>query len=284
MPTMSKVTFNDVRQKCANVRFFPYDTWHDRIFVPPAILLTWLFVRLGVGGNAVSWLSGIIVVAGAFALSSNNGHIVAVGSLGYLFFYLLDYVDGGVARYNGTAGMSGQYIDWIIHIIASVATMAGLLCGASHFTGDWIFLFGILAIVAAALTTGRYSMGWFAVCMERQQRIVKGADLSVSNEIFKATKPPSSVFRVIKAITTVLFHENYIIFVLPILAFLQLILPEMIVDFRIIMIIIGGLVYFPVMILDIHKIAKENSIDKAYHKLFIDEKKPNLPNDHFFIF
>jgi hypothetical protein len=279
---MSKVTLNDVRNKCTDGRFFPYDHWLDRTFVPPAIILTWVFVRLGVSGNTVSWISGIFVILGACGLASNDAYIIIAGSFGYMVFYLLDYVDGGVARYNGTAGMSGQYVDWVIHIIASVSTMAGLVAGAFLSTGAWIFPFGILALVAAALTTGRFSMGWFAVCMERQQRRAKGSDLALAPTFVYSSHPPSRAYWAIKSATTLLFHENYIIFSLPLLAFCQLFVPNYFPDFRTGLVVLAGTFYFAVMILEIQRIASSRGIEEAYRKLFIDDAKPDLPKDHFF--
>ncbi len=277
---MNKPSRRDVRQKCIEARYFEYDSFHDRLFVPPAMILIWVFVRIGVSGNTVSWISGAFALAGAFALSVENPYIVLFGSFGYLVFYLLDYVDGGVARYRDEAGMSGQYVDWIIHVIAAVATMAGLLGGALHNIGFWIFPFGILAITASALTTARYSMGWFAVCMERQQRLAKGTDLTHENS--QKPIPPSLIYRAFRAGSTLLFHENYLIFTLPLLAFAQLFTPHVFPDFRIIMVLMGGTVYFLVMVFDISRIAKERGIDQAYRKLFLDDTKPNLPDDHFF--
>ena len=279
---MNKVTLTEVRNKCGDGRFFPYDSWIDRIFVPPAIILTWIFVRLGVSGNAVSWISGIFVIVGACGLASNNAYIVVAGSFGYMAFYLLDYVDGSVARYNGTAGMSGQYVDWIIHIIASVSTMAGLVAGAFLCTGDWIFPFGILAVVAAALTTGRFSMGWFAVCMELQQRRAKGRDLALAPTFVYSSRPPSRAYWVIRSVTTLLFPENFIIFSLPVFALIQLFVPDYFPDFRAALVVLAGTFYFAVMILEIQRIASTSGIEEAYRKLFIDEVKPDLPKDHFF--
>ena len=279
---MSIVTYDSVRQRCVEGRFFPYDSWHDRIFVPTAILLTWMFVRFGVSGNAVSWISGFFVIIGACGLALSDPYMVVLGSFGYLVFYLLDYVDGAVSRYNGTAGMSGQYLDWLIHIIASVATMTGLVIGANLNAGVWIIPFSILAMVASALATGRFSMGWFAICMERQQRLVKGRNLSLDN--FTLSRPPqiSRVYWLIRSFVYMLFHENYIIFSLPFISIIHLWLPRSVPDFRVILVVIAGIFYFSVMVLEIHRIIIDKRLEGAYSKLFSNNEKFDLPKDHFF--
>jgi len=123
-------------------------------------------------------------------------------------------------------------------------------------------------------------MGWFAVCMERQQRMAKGTDLTLLQT--QDPIPPTFIYRAIRAGTTFLFHENYLIFTLPILAFTQLFTADVFPDFRVILVLIGGTVYFLVMVYEVQRIAKERSVDRAYRKLFLEDTHPNLPSDHFF--
>lgn len=277
---MSRASFAEVRQRCAQGRFFPYDDWRDRLFVPPAIVLVWVFVRVGASGSFVSWLSGAIAVVGGIGLSQTNPMWVFVGSFGYLMFYLLDYVDGGVARYRGEAGMGGQYLDWVIHVIAAVATMAGLAGGALQSAGFWIFPFCILALIASALTTARFSMGWFAICMERQQRRAKGGDLAATRPL--RIRPLSLPYKLIRRVATMLFHENYAIFLLPALATIHLLAPQGLPDFRTVLVLVGGTVYVYVMVAEVQRLVTERRIDEGYHKLFDTMNQPKLPEDHFF--
>ena len=77
--------------------------------------------------------------------------------------FLLDYVDGAVARYNGKGGVSGQYVDWIMHVISHVAIVAGICIGAMSSAGEWIYPFVILAVIASCLSYSKFSMAWFAI-------------------------------------------------------------------------------------------------------------------------
>ncbi len=278
----SKVTFAQVRKTCIENRFFPYVSILDKIFAPPAIRLTWFFLRMGFSAFYVSWISAAFVIVGSFGLASNNHYLILAGSFGYICFFLMDYVDGGVARYSGTAGMSGQYVDWIIHIIAAVATMSGLFAGALISSDTWIIPFGILGIVASALNTGRFSMGWYALCMERQQRRAKSKDLRLPSDFRYLPNSRSLFYNLIRKSSTFLFHENYAIFLLPLLAFANLFLPDNLPDFRVVMVTLSGSLYFLVMFLEIKRIYTDREIDEAYRKMFFDEANPVLPKDHFF--
>ena len=275
---MSLVKLAEVRAKCQEGRFFAYSDWRDRLFVPPAIIIIWLFVRLGLSAGFASWLSGLVVMAGAWGLSQDNHYWVLAGSFGYMLFYLLDYVDGGIARYNRKSGMGGQYLDWIIHIIAAVGTMAGLTVGAIRVTGIWIAPFGIMALIAASLTTARFSMAWFTICMERQQRVYKGAPLD-SSVVF-SPQPAGKTYSFLRKFSALLFHENYAIFILPLLALCQLCVKTM-PDFRVGLVLLGGTIYLYVMFSEVQRLASQNHLDNAYNRLF-SNARPDLPKDHFF--
>lgn len=279
---MAKVTYQQVKDKCTKGRFFSYGSIQDKIFVPPSIFLVWLFIRLGFSDNGVSVLSGLLAIIGGVLIASNEPMFIFIGSFGYMAFYLLDYVDGGVARYNDKSGAAGQYMDWIMHIVSCVSIMTGLFIGAFSNTGLWLIPFGVLAVVASALSFDRYSFAWFAICMHRQQLTSKGTANKPLKEV-NNIKKKSSLFKGLSIICTLIFHENYLIFSLPILAFLNFYIFDFF-DLRVVFIILGGVVYFPVMLYDIWRLASSGIVDVAYNKLFFSKEKPNLPDDHFLNF
>ena len=125
-----RLSLDEVKTKCSKNRFFAYSGFHDRLFVPIAIYFIWLSLRLGLSGNTVSWISGFVAATGGLMLATNDPLIILIGSFGYIIWYLLDFVDGGVARIEGKGGMSGQYIDWMMHVISHTAIVSGLCLGA----------------------------------------------------------------------------------------------------------------------------------------------------------
>ncbi|MDB4013444.1 CDP-alcohol phosphatidyltransferase family protein [Flavobacteriaceae bacterium] len=276
---MAKVTYQQVKDKCTKGRFFAYDSIHDKIFVPPSIFLVWLFLRLGFSGNGVSVLSGFLAIIGGVLIASNDPLFIFIGSFGYMAFYLLDYVDGGVARFNDKSGAGGQYMDWIMHVVSCVSIMTGLFIGAFSNTGLWLIPFGVLAVVASALSFDRYSFAWFAICMHRQQLTSKGTANKPLKEV-KNIKKKSLFFRALLKICGLIFHENYLIFSLPIVAFLNFYIFDFL-DLRVVFIILGGVLYFPIMLYDVWRLASSGIVDVAYNKLFFSKEKPKLPDDHF---
>lgn len=275
------IKLSEVKNKCSEGRFFSYDDWRDKIFVPPSIILVWIFVNLKISGNSVSILSGLLAIVCGVLISSTNSYLILIGSFGYMIFYLLDYVDGGVARYNDKDGIGGQYVDWIMHVIVSIGMTTGIFIGALQSSDLWIIPFGILCVISSALTFDKYAFAWFSISMYYQQNKLKGnskKEIIIVNEMDKE----NFFIKLIRNFSTLIFHENYTFFIYPILALLNIYLSEFF-DFRLLIVIYGGLIYFPFSLWDIIRISKSNKIDKMYNKTFIKNEKPNLPNDHFFV-
>jgi len=81
--------------------------WYRPIsFYPAAILL-----RLGVSANAVT-VSGCLFLLCACALLA-QGNLLS-GALLYLAAYILDFVDGNIARFAGKSGDFGKTIDGLV--------------------------------------------------------------------------------------------------------------------------------------------------------------------------
>ena len=278
------VTIDEIKKKCSDERYFAYDSLQDRLFVPVAMYLVWLFVRIGVSGNAVSWLSALVAVLGAFLLTSSDSLVVLIGSFGYILWCLLDYVDGAVARFNGKGSVAGQYVDWIMHVIAHIAIIAGIAIGAMNSVGPWIYPFAILGIVAAGLAYAKFSMAWFAICMEQQQRRASSHDVQswAKTKIVPASGRLWLWFDYIRRLTVVIFHENWLIFTLPLLAIAQFFQIFGTTDLRVVFTIMAGSLYFPVQVLEIHRLVITKRIQRGYSELFSPDHIPDLPNDHFF--
>ncbi len=276
------ISYKRVKEKCVTGRFFPYDDWRDKMFVPPTIFLTWLFVNMGVSANIVSLISGLFAVLGGVMITSENNYIVLIGSFGYMIYYLLDYVDGGVARFNASIGVGGQYIDWIMHVVSSISIFTGIFIVAYNIEGSWIVPFGILTLVSVSLNLDKYSFAWFSIAMHFQQQQQKNYPNKPQPIIINHVEiPRGKILKIFRKLSTLLFHENYVIFYLPILTFFTLFIPLGLIDFRVIIILLGGLINFPIVLNDIFRISKSSRIDNSYNKLFFGNRKPKLPFDHF---
>ena len=72
------------------------------------------------------------------------------------------------------------------------------------------------------------------------------------------------------------------IFVLPLLAFTQIFLFPDMIDFRVLLITLAALIYFPITVFEIVRLTNRNGVDEAYWKFFDPKSIPSIPDDHFF--
>lgn len=83
------------------------------LFRPLGFWVTWIAIRANLTSEAVSWLSGVVGLAGCLLLVIGQAHYLPAG-IGLLFlFNLLDCVDGSIARTMKTENPYGRFLDSI---------------------------------------------------------------------------------------------------------------------------------------------------------------------------
>lgn len=76
-----------------------------------------VFIRLGFSANQITLLGGGVLLVGLGSLVLTTSYSVIVfGALLINLWYVLDFVDGVVARYNDTESELGAFVDWFIGI------------------------------------------------------------------------------------------------------------------------------------------------------------------------
>ncbi|MEX0713508.1 MAG: CDP-alcohol phosphatidyltransferase family protein [Pirellulales bacterium] len=100
-----------------------------RISRPLALRVTWVAVGWGLSAHAVTclaWLCGLAAAA-FFSSGSVAGWLAAAFLL--QLWYLLDHVDGQLARYHGTASLDGVQLDYLMHHTLNLLIPLGAGCG-----------------------------------------------------------------------------------------------------------------------------------------------------------
>lgn len=120
---------------------------------PAAVYGTWVAVRCRVSAHAVTSLAVAAQGVGCAAIGTGSRWGFVVGVVLIHLAYWLDHVDGQVARWRGTASLSGVYFDYLYHHAASLmlgfALGFGLLMrereplwalGGFSLAGGWVLL------------------------------------------------------------------------------------------------------------------------------------------------
>jgi hypothetical protein len=84
------------------------------IFRPLSFPATWLLVRLGVSGEAASWLSGLSALIGFSCLLLPGAPLLWPGIFFLLLFNFFDCLDGGIARIMSARNPYGRFLDSIM--------------------------------------------------------------------------------------------------------------------------------------------------------------------------
>lgn len=121
-------TLREVREKIQGPRR-RVDTWYGRnVMRRFSIYLTWILVRVGCTPNQATFLSLVASLIGCGLFAA--GH-VGYGILFLNLWYLIDHVDGEIARYTGKSSLTGYYFDTILNFIIQPAALVSMAASPS---------------------------------------------------------------------------------------------------------------------------------------------------------
>jgi phosphatidylglycerophosphate synthase len=103
------------------------DTWHGRhVCRPFSIYMTRVAILLGISANTVTLIFFIIGLLACFFFTRGTGLGFLAGALTLQFWYLVDMVDGEVARYRKETSATGSYFDKMGHYAVNASIFFGL--------------------------------------------------------------------------------------------------------------------------------------------------------------
>lgn len=118
------------------------DNLYSRIFYRKlSPYLTYLFLKMGISAGTVTWLSVAMAFIGCFLISFSDMKVTVLGFIFLQLWYLLDHVDGEIARYTKTTSKEGMYLDFATHSLVHPIIYFGFAMDAinnvpvlAHFT------------------------------------------------------------------------------------------------------------------------------------------------------
>jgi len=114
-----------------------------------ALPVSWVLLHTPITANQVTFLSLLTALAGCYMFSTGSVYLFLLGAVLLQVWYLLDHVDGHIARYRGQSGLTGMYLDFLTHYIVHMGIFWGIGAGAYRVTGEILYLHaGIFAGVA----------------------------------------------------------------------------------------------------------------------------------------
>ena len=247
-------------------RFYKY-SGIDLFFAPIAKNLTPIFIYLKLSANQITLISGLVGILGAIFFSSKNNYLVLIGSLGYISYYILDYIDGNVARLKNQSSVTGKFLDTFISPLVALSMSTSIYIGAKEtfsqfgFNHFFINLIGIIYLTSMLIANTRYAFVWLTISTQIIEDRYKNQTKKVNNEFKKNNERKQNIL--IK-LALYLFHENFMIFSLPIIGAVNFFID---LDMRFIYPLSGLFILFPACIYDIYTFIKYDKIREVYYKI-----------------
>jgi phosphatidylglycerophosphate synthase len=141
---VNRPALTDLSERCQKPDHRRVGNWMAcHVTRPLALRLTWLLLPTGLtahGATLLALLAGIFA-AGAFACGGPWGWLA--GALLLQAWYLLDHVDGQLARFHGTASLDGVQLDYLMHHTINLLVPLGAGYGLSSKGEPWMLSIGL---------------------------------------------------------------------------------------------------------------------------------------------
>jgi len=123
--------------------------WHEKLTRPISIYITKIFLYLPLSPNKITLIWGMLGLGAAFLLSFGYYWYTIIAVVLLLFSWILDCVDGEVARYRKQTSECGAYLDILVHCLVDSLVFVGLSFGIyNNYHNPLIFLFGFFATLS----------------------------------------------------------------------------------------------------------------------------------------
>jgi len=148
---MFKGKINKLREICQNTDRGrkTYAVLFARRF---SIYITNILIKFNISPNIITLLSVVLVFIIAFLFLSRQKTLLLVNIFLFQFWYILDHVDGEVARYKNKRSLTGKYLDMISHFITSCAVFLAIGYGGYIYWGNyWIFILASIGAISVII-------------------------------------------------------------------------------------------------------------------------------------
>ncbi len=170
--TNKRIPLSKLEHLCQKPDHQRLGNWMARNVARPAALrITRVVAPWGISANTatlVAWACGATAAA-AFAWGTVWGWVFAAAML--QVWYLLDHVDGQLARLRGTASLDGVQLDYLMHHTVNLLVPLGIGIGIFGQRGDPIWAAGGLLWGMSLLLLGLLHDTRYKAFMQRLKRI-----------------------------------------------------------------------------------------------------------------
>lgn len=109
-------SLKELNKICQKPRYKEVGNWMVRNILRDAALpITWLLLHTRITAHQVTFAALLVGIFAVFLCAFHLPGYFFAGILLLQFWYLLDHVDGQVARYRKTSSLTGRFFDFLMH-------------------------------------------------------------------------------------------------------------------------------------------------------------------------
>jgi len=265
-------SFPELQTSCEQPGSKGASNWFSRFVVDKAALaLTWLLLHTGVTANQITFLSFAVGFWAVWTLTSTSSLGFLGGALLFLLWYLLDHVDGQIARHRKSTSLTGTVFGsltrQLIHCAAFFALgLYGYLMTDLLFLLLWGFVASFSTLAYHLVDEIKLKTFFEALAKE------EGAKPSAFAAAIKETVSVSG--RAAQRIFSVLqktFEVQTLIIVLLVTSLFES-LFRIRFDFRLFLLLVYGTLIPAVTLVKIGSLVLRKKVDEEYQRHFLSSK------------
>ncbi|MFX4292449.1 CDP-alcohol phosphatidyltransferase family protein [Streptomyces bohaiensis] len=125
------------------------DAWWTVLLVDPVAtpLVRWTAVWTRFTPNQITWMALFLGLGAAACFAMGSWTWLLAGALLYHLSFVLDCMDGKLARLTGTGSVFGAWLDYVFDRIRVLACAVALMGGQYARTGEVVYIWLALAVV-----------------------------------------------------------------------------------------------------------------------------------------
>jgi phosphatidylglycerophosphate synthase len=160
------------------------DAWWTVLLVDPLAtpLVRWTALWTRITPNQITWLALFLGLGAAACFAAGSWGWLVVGALLYHLSFVLDCMDGKLARLTGTGSIFGAWLDYVFDRIRVLCCAIALMGGQFSRTGDVIYLWLALAVVFLDMLRYVDALQIFKVRHEMRKQIKTRVELAQQSD------------------------------------------------------------------------------------------------------
>lgn len=169
---MNRFSLAELERRCQKPDHRRIGNWMARrVTRPMALRVTWVVAPWGLSANGTTLLAWGVGVGAAAAFSWGSAVGWLLGALLLELWYLLDHVDGQLARFHGTSSLDGVQLDYLMHHALNLLVPLGLGHGAFVASGQGAWLWAGAAWGVAGLMLTLHHDARYKAFIQRLKRV-----------------------------------------------------------------------------------------------------------------